>query len=272
MASKKMSVSDALSLQLEAYCFFRLRQILGVTDSLASLLALRVDTFEPSFAHINAARIYVRDICKGVGLHYTIVDGVHPAQVALYVHYHTAVQAWEAGKFTLDESLPLPKKRPRSDLGGPYPGYLFATYLGTAMEANFACKRNTSGESHHPRRARPSSASSTKRIRRLPQPQSVDGFCYVSLFRAQPTETEPAQSHRQDTQTNEGKISFILIDNLAPSRSASKSPPQHPPRPSLSPQPSGHRAPHSLGPIGPPRTIQGFFNAQTRCQCGIKTG
>ncbi|PVH94656.1 hypothetical protein DM02DRAFT_633532 [Periconia macrospinosa] len=36
---------------------------------------------------------------------------------------------------------------------------------------------------------------------------------------AQPTETEPAQSsdapHRQDTQTNEGKISFILIDNLA---------------------------------------------------------
>ncbi|PVI00472.1 hypothetical protein DM02DRAFT_708396 [Periconia macrospinosa] len=93
-----------------------------LAESVAEGVKLATDTikwYPNSFAHINAARNYVRDICKGVGLHYTIVDGVHPAQVALYVHYHTAIQAWEAGKFTLEESPQLPKKRPRSDSSGP---------------------------------------------------------------------------------------------------------------------------------------------------------
>ncbi|KAF2646727.1 hypothetical protein P280DRAFT_475566 [Massarina eburnea CBS 473.64] len=61
-----------------------------------------IESFPKSFKHINCARDYIRNVCCGKRLVYPFVEGILPIQVALYVHYSTARQAYEAGKFDLE--------------------------------------------------------------------------------------------------------------------------------------------------------------------------
>jgi hypothetical protein len=64
--------------------------------------------YPKSFPHINVARAHVRQICEEKKLEFKTVSGVAPKQLAMYVQYNTARQAYEAGKFTLDEKPDTP--------------------------------------------------------------------------------------------------------------------------------------------------------------------
>ncbi|KAF1954158.1 hypothetical protein CC80DRAFT_595294 [Byssothecium circinans] len=68
-----------------------------------------VKWYPHSFQHINAARAFVKCICKGKGILFETVTGVHPAQIAMYIYYHTARRAYEAGIFSLEEKPDIKK-------------------------------------------------------------------------------------------------------------------------------------------------------------------
>ncbi|CAI6296476.1 unnamed protein product [Periconia digitata] len=95
------------------------RVLATAVDEGVKLAYETVKWYPRSFAHINEARNYVRCICRGIGLRYILVDGVHPLQVALYIHYHTAIQAWRARKFDLEESPSMPDKHRQMEARGP---------------------------------------------------------------------------------------------------------------------------------------------------------
>jgi hypothetical protein len=69
-----------------------------------------IDQYPKSFQHINGARAYVKKVCQENGLKFQTVEGTAPKQLAMYVHYNTARQAYEAGEFDLLEKPDTPYK------------------------------------------------------------------------------------------------------------------------------------------------------------------